>query len=204
MTTDPNVLARLHNHWDVIVKDQHEWWLACAEVRNRHDQLAREWLLAALRGGGLDKSSLKQLLFHADRDLSRKTGDVVHGRYGQTFALHLSNMNWASNGARLSVVSESLRAFYRQEIGLDEALDQQTRMSSFLFVTLGAFLIDPSRYLPWIAAVHEAVATLHPPMPRRMPSAASYRTFLARTHALTGPLEGCPPNMVDQLLYDFS
>jgi len=202
MTVDPNALARLHNHWETIVNDQPEWWLACVELRNRHDQLAREWLLSALRGGGLDKSGLKHLLFHADRDIDRETGKVGHGRYGKTFALDLPNMSWAKNDARLAAVSESLRAFYREEIGLDEALDQQNRMSSFLFVTLGAFLLDPSRHIPWVAEVHTAVAELNPPMPRRMPKAEAYRTFLAQTHELTGALEGCPPNMVDRLLFD--
>jgi uracil-DNA glycosylase len=197
--TSPSALDRLNAHWRLLTEGRPGWWEACTELRTQHDAIAADLLHGAIAKGRLDRSSVEAVVFHASRDLSRTTGKAIGQRYGLTFALHLPNMGWIHD-ARLDRVSAALLALDRGDI--DQALAPQTELSCFVFVTLAAFLLQPQQgYLPWIAAVHNAVEALTAPLPRRAPDPAAYEAFLQRTQALTAPLEGCTANMLDQLLY---
>ncbi len=197
--TNPSALARLNAHWRLLTEGRPGWWEACTELRAQHDAIAADLLREAIAKGRLDKPTVETVVFHASRDLSRTTGKEIGQRYGLTFAMHLPNMGWILD-ARLDRVATALSALDRGEG--DQALASQPELSCFVFVTLAAFLLHPQRgYLPWIAAVHNAVEALTAPLPRRAPDLAAYKAFLQRTQTLTAPLEGCTPNMLDQLLY---
>jgi len=198
----PETLAELRAHLRELTNEPPGWWQACSELRRSHDETARALLVDSLRAGTLDIATLKTVLFHADRDLSRTTGKEIGRRYGHTFAVHLSNMGWMHD-ARFGRMADALLGLLAERRTLDEVLDDQHELSGFVFVTLAAFLLDPTNYLPWIAAVHRSVDSLCPPLPRRTPNRAAYQMFLSRTHALTTSFD-CPPHMVDQLLHGVS
>lgn len=101
----------------------------------------------------------------------------------------------------LGTMAGHLRALNRDEGTLDQVLAEQRTMSGFVLVTLAAFLLEPNLHLPWISAVHEAVARPHPELSKRKPRPQPSREFLSQVDRLTAPLEGLPSNMIDRLLY---
>ena len=189
-------LKALHQQ---LIGEGEGWWEACAELRKRHDVEALAVLSRAVRGSGLDEATMSAVVHHAGRDLSQSTNWEIGGRYGLTFAMHLPNMGWTRDDC-LHLVGEALRDVFAGRTSLEHVLAQQGDLSCFVFVTLAGFLAWPDRYLPWIAAVHEAVHAQTGGLPRRAPSVEHYRTFVERTQGLMADLD-CPPCMVDRVLY---